>query len=300
MARGRMLNNSISRSLKFDQLPDDTSRLLATWLISHLDKNGVFYGDPVMIKSLIFPRRGDVTIEQVETYLQAMQDVGLIILFEAEGQLWQYWPGFTDNQIGLRADREATDFPLPPTEDDIPEPALEPTPEPDNGNFPEQIPDTQPESIRQVSGTQPESIPPNINLNRSLNLNTTTTNARVENSDSENLALITEIYQNQIAATFSSVMADEFKEYARRCRSPDWIIHAFKQAEINNVRKWSYVRAVLDDCIVNDCIVEKGRSRNEIHRNQSTSNSRYPNDEKRQNGAEFSSAAKAKLKRLSK
>jgi len=66
MARGRMLNNSISRSLKFDQLPDDTCRLLATWIISHLDFRGVFYADAIMVKSLVFTRRSDITDEQIE------------------------------------------------------------------------------------------------------------------------------------------------------------------------------------------------------------------------------------------
>ena len=77
MARGRMVNHSISRSLKFNQLPDDTCRLLATWIISHLDKNGVFYGDPVMVRSLIFPRRVDIEVAQVEAYLRVgrYQDV---------------------------------------------------------------------------------------------------------------------------------------------------------------------------------------------------------------------------------
>jgi len=46
MARGRMLNKKVSRSLQFDQLPDDTCRLLATWTVAHLDVNGVFCADP--------------------------------------------------------------------------------------------------------------------------------------------------------------------------------------------------------------------------------------------------------------
>lgn len=114
MARGRMLNNSISRSLKFDLLPDDTCRLLATWVIPHLDVRGVFYGDPAIVQSLVFTRRRDVTAEQVDEYLRAMEAVGLIILFEAEGQRWQQWPGFSANQVGLRTEREKTDLPPPP------------------------------------------------------------------------------------------------------------------------------------------------------------------------------------------
>ena len=120
MARGRMLNKTVCASLKFQELPDDTCRLLATWIISQLDVRGVFYGDPAMVKSYVFPRRADITIDDVRGYLDEMQATGLIVLFEAKGDIWQFWPGFTDNQAGLRADRETTEFPEPPDPESAP------------------------------------------------------------------------------------------------------------------------------------------------------------------------------------
>jgi len=117
MAKGRMLNRTVSYSLKFAAMPDDSCRLLATWLIPHLDKNGVFYGDPLMVKSLIMPLNPSLSVEQVTGYIKAMVDVGLIQLFTADCRQWLVFPGFADNQPGLHIDREATDFPEPP--DDI-------------------------------------------------------------------------------------------------------------------------------------------------------------------------------------
>lgn len=116
MARGRMLNKTISASRKFQDLPDDTCRLLATWIIPHLDMNGVFYAEPAMVKAFVFPRRTDITADQVEQYLDAIERAGLIYRFWANGDLWQCWPGFADNQVGLRRDRESTDYPTPPAE----------------------------------------------------------------------------------------------------------------------------------------------------------------------------------------
>lgn len=116
MAKGRMLNKSISLSMKFHLLPDDTCRLLATWLIPQLDKRGVFYGDAAVVKSLVLPMRADVTVEQVREYLKAMQHAGLIRIFEDGGRLWQVWPGFNHNQVGLRDDRETTDYATPPSD----------------------------------------------------------------------------------------------------------------------------------------------------------------------------------------
>ena len=115
MARGRMLNKTVSLSQKFANLPDDTCRLLATWLIRHLDLNGVFYADPAIVRSQIFPMRDDVTTAQVAGYLVAMEKAGLIVIYEANGRKWQHWPGFADNQSGLRYDREKTSNPLPTT-----------------------------------------------------------------------------------------------------------------------------------------------------------------------------------------
>lgn len=114
MAKGRMLNRTVSASAKFHELPDETCRLLATWIIPWLDHNGVFYGDPALVKSYVLPRRADVTIEQVHGYLNAMQGVGLIYLFESDGQTWQAWPGFLDNQVGLKPRREGKSICPPP------------------------------------------------------------------------------------------------------------------------------------------------------------------------------------------
>lgn len=114
MARGRMLNTSISASKKMDEIASDTARLLATWTIAHLDLNGVFYADPAMVRSMVFPRRTD-SLEAIEGYLQDMARVGLIVLFESGGEMWQYWPGFEHNQPGLRRERERSQYPMPPT-----------------------------------------------------------------------------------------------------------------------------------------------------------------------------------------
>lgn len=115
MARGRFVNRKISVSDKLNELPDDTCRLLATWIIPYLDKQGVYYARPAIVKSTIFTLREDITFAQVETYLQAMHDVQLIVLFDGgDGKRYQFWPGFEEEQPNLRPDREKTDMPIPP------------------------------------------------------------------------------------------------------------------------------------------------------------------------------------------
>lgn len=116
MARGRMLNKSVSLSQKFAELPDDTCRLLATWTIAYLDYRGVFYADAAIVRSQVMPLNDTITNAKVNEYIQAMVAVGLIKIFEHKGRKWQFWPGFSENQVGLRIDREGTEFPPPPAD----------------------------------------------------------------------------------------------------------------------------------------------------------------------------------------
>lgn len=114
MAKGRMLNRETSLSLKLNALVNDTARLLATWTIPHLDKNGVFHADAQVVRSLVFPLRQDLNTQEVAALLDDMERVGLIRRFCAAGRMWQVWPGFEHNQPYLRRDKEKTDFPPPP------------------------------------------------------------------------------------------------------------------------------------------------------------------------------------------
>jgi len=106
MARGRMINSKIASDSKINRLSDDTSRLAFTWLITFADANGRTYGDPAMVRSLIFPRRSDVTAEQIEAYIREWYELGMIDWYEAEDDKWIEFVNFAQNQPGLRYDRE--------------------------------------------------------------------------------------------------------------------------------------------------------------------------------------------------
>lgn len=55
---------------------------------------------------------------------------------------------------------------------------------------------------------------------------------------------IFELYEDNIGL-ISPILADELKD-AENIYSPEWIEDAFKIAVENNVRKWSYIRAILE------------------------------------------------------
>jgi len=145
MARGRMLNKKICRDLDVHNLSDDTCRLLFSWLIAHLDKEGRTYGDPTIVKSNVFPRRTDLSIETIENYIIELDYACLIFRYENNGDLYIWFPGFDENQVGLRKDREPDSEIPPPTNEQLAEFYRR-----DDGNHPD--------NIRQTSGLKEGNI----------------------------------------------------------------------------------------------------------------------------------------------
>ncbi len=118
MPQGRILLKSISTSKKLPLLGTDGARLLYTWLIPHVDVNGCFSGDPEIVKGKVFTKLRKST-KSVGGYLQNLADIGLIILYEADGENYLHIPDFVDKQPSLNPDREAkTTIPMP-TQDQL-------------------------------------------------------------------------------------------------------------------------------------------------------------------------------------
>jgi hypothetical protein len=107
MAKGRMLQNRISKSNKLASLSSDTVRLLYTWMLSHLDVNGNFYADPVMVNNLVFTRLGH-SVDKVSKALDELEQVGLIIRYEVDGEQYLNYPDFFEKQPKINPDREGT------------------------------------------------------------------------------------------------------------------------------------------------------------------------------------------------
>lgn len=118
MASGRMITNQIASDKRINGLSSDTCRLAFTWLITFADCEGRTHGDPAMVRSLIFPRRQDITIETTEAFIREWALCGLIVWYEAEDDLWIYFVNFDKNQPGMRKEKESPSrIPLPPEMD---------------------------------------------------------------------------------------------------------------------------------------------------------------------------------------
>lgn len=117
MAKGRFLSKSVSTSRKLSQLKSDSTRLVWTWLLPHLDREGRFHADPVIIKGHALPYLKHHTEETIAAALQELAETKLIFLYAVNREPYLQFTQFDRNQPGLRKDREAESQCPPPPEE---------------------------------------------------------------------------------------------------------------------------------------------------------------------------------------
>lgn len=131
MARGRFISKEITLDKKVNSLSSPWSMLAFTWLISSADVEGRTYGDPCIVKSLVFPRQPAITVDQVEGFIREWDAAGLVIWYEVDGEKYICFPNFEKHQVGLRKDREPGSTIPPMTAEQIRQ---------TSGNIPDEIP----------------------------------------------------------------------------------------------------------------------------------------------------------------
>ena len=116
MPVGRIVLKSISESKKLAELSTDGARLLDSWLLLHVDVNGCFSADPLVIKGRVFTRLNH-TIETIKNYLSDLSQKKLIVIYVSNGDTFLQIPDFQKKQPYLNPSREAKPtIPLPTQE----------------------------------------------------------------------------------------------------------------------------------------------------------------------------------------
>lgn len=102
-----MLLTSISLSEQFADMPDDRCRLIATWTIPHLDREGRVTGSPRRLRALVCPLLGYTDADTARA-IDAMCAVGVAIRYtDDSGEDVLAFPRFKKSQGGAPLDREA-------------------------------------------------------------------------------------------------------------------------------------------------------------------------------------------------
>jgi len=109
-----MLKRAISDSRRLSELKTDSARLLWTWILPYLDVEGKYHADPDLIKGKIVPRLKTFTPKNINEYLEDMAGVGLVVLYEHDGDKYLQFRNFQEFQ-NLRENREGkSKIPNPP------------------------------------------------------------------------------------------------------------------------------------------------------------------------------------------
>ena len=113
---GRMLNQSISRSVRFAQLSPDAQRLFVL-IIPHLNSHGKFHGDPNVVKGIVCPLLADLTPENLPGLLAEISlKTNIKWWKDKDGIYWIHALQFHQEQ-SLRLDRLGRDcYPSWPSE----------------------------------------------------------------------------------------------------------------------------------------------------------------------------------------
>ena len=135
MPEWRKLYRDISDSKKLSRLTSDSPALLWTWMLPYTDCEGRILADANYIKGKVVSRLQDWDIVKVRQCLTDLDFVGLIQLYEVEGEIFAQFeqPQFDEHQkISKKEDgspkKEAPcKIPAPPPRDSRPTPELLPT-----------------------------------------------------------------------------------------------------------------------------------------------------------------------------
>lgn len=105
----RILKESIRTSKKVNALSDFQFRLWS-YLITYVDDFGRGSAEPAIIKGFVFPLRSNVTEKSIQTALRDLATMGMIHLYDVEGDSFLCFPNWDKHQ---RIRQKVSRFPAP-------------------------------------------------------------------------------------------------------------------------------------------------------------------------------------------
>jgi hypothetical protein len=114
MPRYRKLHTKITESFDVNEMPDDFTRLLWTWLMLGADREGRMPDNPALVKAKVMPLRADVSNEQVAAALDWYADHDMITRYMVDGRRFFFLTHFAEMQGDTRKEA-ASVYPDPPS-----------------------------------------------------------------------------------------------------------------------------------------------------------------------------------------
>jgi hypothetical protein len=121
MARKRMIDPNFWIDEKLGRISRE-ARLMFMGCISQSDDDGRLQGHTALLKSLIFPYDLDITLQEVEDWLNELDKEKLIIRYEVANQKYVEMPNFSKHQTINK--RTPSKLPAPPKKEDYGSPTV--------------------------------------------------------------------------------------------------------------------------------------------------------------------------------
>ena len=220
MPTWRKLHTKATESLDINDMPDDFHRLLWVMLPLGLDREGRGMDNPAWIKAKIMPLRTDVTPEMVDQALTWYAEHGMVERYQVESRSYFWVPTFHDYQGNTRKEAES-DYPPPP---EPVESRSRPTPE---------LVESRSASDADADADADADVDKDADA-----------------SLSSFIADSVHAFENCIGLVVGETQTEEVKAFLGDLHArghPEWWQLALDVACDNNARKWSYVRAVLQN-----------------------------------------------------
>jgi hypothetical protein len=196
----------------------------------------------MLVRSMLFPRRTDVTPERMAAYISEWAQAGLVVWYEADGDHWLWFTGFDKNQTGLRKDREVPSvIPPPPARND-------------SGITPDRIRNDSgitPDRIRNDSRLSEEKRSEEKRSEEAARAHALTTAA--DGSDDDRNARFCELAR-QSGMVLSPLMVEQYRDILADVTDFSLVEDAFAEAARSDQRptpRW--LQAVLERCTRERC-----------------------------------------------
>ena len=223
MPQWRKLHTKTLESMDINDMPDDTTRLLWLLMVLVLDKEGRGIDNPAWIKAKAMPLRTDIKLDKITQAMDFFAERKMIIRYTADDRKYFYVPKWHRYQS---TSKEA----------------------------PSEYPD--PVEIDSKSGVSPELV-------RSRENQSGNSHKKISADTSLSLSMsesnIFTVYQQEIGI-ITPIIAEEILQYVDDIPAElqeHWFTEAIKQSVSANVRKWNYVKAILDNWISSGKITDR-------------------------------------------
>jgi DnaD/phage-associated family protein len=215
MPKYRQLHTKIIDSFDFNDMPNDTVRLIWVLLPLILDCEGRGIDSASWVNKKMFPLRKDISDQTISEAFDWLVEKEMVVLYSVKNHNYFYVPTFKEYQRGTEKEAKSV-LPAPVVCSSIKD-------------------ETSQELVKSSSGVGQELVPLAASASASV--------FEYVNASEKEKPNVFRTYETEIGPLTKGIaddLVEDEKEY-----SPEWVVEALKEASRNNKRSLKYSQAIL-------------------------------------------------------